>query len=167
MVNVGGCNACALIALKAPIMRMVFFTRFSTCTECVWTAHICVWVCLCGHHRYWKILKRDPRTPIPPCVMAWSAMEVQLRACRSLQTTHGETNTNKPPCVMASSAKELQLRVFARGLCWPHMETNASKMHPWSLRAILCFWRVYLHTQIAVLHVHLINHSYFDHGKKA
>ena len=45
------------------------------------------------------------------------------------------------------------------------METNANKMSPRSLHAMRRFTCVYLHDQTAV-YTHLINHGYFDHGKK-
>ena len=42
-----------------------------------------------------QIQKGDPRTPIPPCVMASSAMELQLGVFRFLPTTPMEINAKK------------------------------------------------------------------------
>ena len=66
------------------------------------------------------------------------------------------------PC-MVSSAIEFQLEVF-RYLPTRNTQTNANKMHQQSSRALRHFMRLYLHAQTEV-HVHLMNHGYFDHGE--
>ena len=45
-----------------------------------------------GSRRY---RKGDPRTPIPPCVITLSAMELQLEVFRFLPTKYIVTNANK------------------------------------------------------------------------
>ena len=45
--------------------------------------------------------KGDPRTPIPPRVMALSAMELQLGVFRFLPTTHAKTKQMQTKCTRA------------------------------------------------------------------
>ena len=63
--------------------------------------------------------KGDPRTFIPPCVMAWSAMELQLGVFGFLPTTHTETNTNKM-CPRSSRAVRRFTHVYVHAQITVH-----------------------------------------------
>ena len=69
-----------------------------------------------------------------------------------------------PLHVMVLSVMELQLGVF-EFLPTTHAETNSNKC-VYDLHTLCSISHVYLLGQTAVhVHTHLMNHSYFDHGK--